>query len=399
MERIIVAKRMDTRLQVSLIEDGRLCEYWEEGAGDTAGRIVKGRVERVVPGMQAAFVRIGLEKNGFLPLNERPIEESEPLPPIRAGEEVLVQVKKAPCGQKGAYLTRAISLVGEFVLVLPQDHFIGVSARIEEADERARLFKMGEALLPENCGLVMRAASACADCGEVAREISRLVEKWRWIQREAAQHAAPYWLTGEKNVIGQMVKDYAEHIDKLVTDDPDAAHKWEGRLAVVLDQKGDLDEKYRISKEVGGGLCRKAWLKSGGYLVIDPCEAMTVIDVNTGKFTGKHQLEETALQLNLEACGEIARQTRLRNLSGIILIDFIDLEKEEHRAQVLERLTAEFQKDRIKTVIHGFTSLGLMEMTRKKISRPLLLEKAAVCPRCHGEGYVVPNLEGGMEDA
>lgn len=373
--------------EIAVAEDGRLVEYLLDDGASVAEAVYLGRVERVVPGMKAAFVDIGGEKNGFLPLEER--SRSVQLPPLRDGQRVLVQVKKDAQGVKGAYLTQDISLCGEYVIVMPRNRYIGVSARIEDENLRESMKKLGQAIAGGNFGLVMRAGAQGAEEADIRGEAEELMARWEEISKAAPTAHAPSMIHRPRTPMDSLLDDYLPRgVDGVVTNDEDVARQLSDILPVTV-TKEDPMAASGMAAQRDRALRRHVWLDSGGSLVIDRCEAMTVIDVNTAKFTGKRDLADTIFQLNLEACGEIARQVRLRNLSGIILIDMIDMDGEEQRARVLERLNECFAADRVKTVIHGFTSLGLIEMTRKKSRRPLEDDWTLPCPRCQGAGRVL----------
>ena len=384
MRRIYV--RAGQPREIAVAEDGKLVEYLLDDGASVAEAIYLGKVERVVSGMKAAFVDIGQEKNGFLPLEER--SRSLTLPPLREGQRVLVQVKKDAQGTKGAFLTRDISLCGEYVIVMPLNRYIGVSARIEDEGTRENMKRLGQTITGGQYGLVMRAGAAGAEEADICEEVETLLARWEAISKAAPTAHAPSMIHRPRTLLDSLLDDYMPRgVDGVVTDDEGIARMLTGVLPVTITERDPI-EASGMNKQRDKALCRHVWLDSGGSLVIDRCEAMTVIDVNTAKFTGKRDLEDTILHLNLEACGEIARQVRLRNLSGIILIDMIDMDTEEHRAQVRERLNECFAADRVKTVIHGFTSLGLIEMTRKKSRQPLEDDWTLPCPHCQGAGRV-----------
>lgn len=362
--------RKDKEMDVAVLEDGKLVEYLPADEAASSEAIYLGRVERVVPGMKAAFIQIGQEKNGFLPLEERNIPD---LPKLQVGMSVLVQVRKEAQGVKGAFLSRDLSLCGEYVLFSPMNRMHAVSSRITRERDRKTLKELAKDIAQGQFGLIMRSASLDAPEDVVRAEVEQLRTRWEAVRRAAPTAHVPSILHAPRTTLDLVLADYHPRgIDRICTNDAALADKLSAIAPVVL--MGDnLFDVGRISTELQRALERRVWLHSGGNLVFDPCEAMTVIDVNTAKFTGKRELADTVLHTNLEACAEIARQVRLRNLSGIIIIDMIDMVgKADHQA-VLDALNRAFADDRIKTVVHGFTSLGLVEMTRRR-SRPPLRE-------------------------
>ena len=371
-------------LELAVVEDGKLCEYLlDDAASAAAETMYLGRVERVVPGMKAAFVDIGQARNGFLPLEER--SATAMLPRLQTGDRVLVQVKREPQGEKGAFLTRDVTLCGQYVILMPMNRYIGVSSRVEES-ERPVLKNMGTQIADGRFGLVMRAASLQAVESAIREETDELLARWETILRTAPAAHAPSMVYRPRTALESLLDDYRPRgIDRLITDDTALAAAMAEELPVTL-ADGQLMERAGLTRQRDKALERRVWLDCGGTLVIDPCEAMTVIDVNTAKNTGKKELEQTILKTNLEACGEIARQVRLRNLGGIILVDMIDMEDEQHRQQVLDALKAALAADRVKTVVHGMTALGLIEMTRKRSRVPLRDEWTRLCRACGGSG-------------
>lgn len=377
--------------EIALVEDGKLCEYIRDEADASTEAIYAGRVERIVPGMKAAFVDIGQEKNGFLPLEER--SQTASLPKLQTGDTVLVQVKKEAQGSKGAFLTRDLTLCGETVILMPMNKYIGVSSRVEDEETRKPLITMGKTIADGRFGLIMRNGAVDAKLEDICTEVNELISVWHNVQKKVPTAHVPSMVHTPRSQLDSLLDDYRPRgIDRIVTNDASLARALENIAPVHL--AGDeMMTIARLHHQREKALQRHVWLDSGASLVIDPCEAMTVIDVNTAKFTGKRDLEETILKTNLEACEEIARQVRLRNVSGIILIDMIDMEKPEHHEKVLEKLKEAFANDRVKTVIHGFTSLGLIEMTRKKSRKPLREEWSAPCRACKGTGREMLNKE------
>ena len=368
--------------QIALVEDQRLCEFLLDDGAAAAEAIYTGRVERIVPGMKAAFVDIGQEKNGFLPLEEK--SKALVLPKLQTGDTVLVQVKKAAQGTKGAFLSRDLTLCGHGVILMPLNRYIGVSSRIETESARARLQEIGRSIAQDRFGLVMRATAENLTPEELAGESEQLLEAWQDIVRRAPTAHVPSVIHQPRTQLQSLLDDYRSRgIYRVVTNDAVLAEELADMLPVHM-AGDDLMERWNTQRDKALG--RHVWLDSGASLVIDICEAMTVIDVNTAKFTGKKNLEETLLKTNLEACREISRQVRLRNLGGIILIDMIDMMSDDQRQHVLAALKDAFALDRVKTVVHGFTSLGLVEMTRKK-SRVMLREEwTKPCSTCRGSG-------------
>lgn len=363
---LLYAKTKGERV-IAFWEGGQLVEAYVNPIQENSwvGGVFKGRVERYVPGMQAAFIDIGLDKKGFLPLEK---ETDGKVRPLQSGEELMVQVKKDPVNDKGAFLSREISLPGQYLLYMPTRQWVGLSKRVTDPEEKRLLQKMGRKLItnpPE--GVVMREAALRADKEALQGEKALLSQRWAEIAATYRNVNAPAILYKPGGIFEEILRDYGpQRIGRITTNDT----AFENREFIVTYQKEVESQVAALKKELEKALKRKVWLPSGGTLVFDPCEALTVIDVNTGKFTGRKALENTILKTNLEACQEIGRQLRLRNIGGIVIIDFIDMEETDHQQQVQELLGEVLKKDRVKTVIHGYTHLGLMEMTRKKTRNP-----------------------------
>lgn len=362
--------RKENGLDIGVVEDGRLVEYLPADEAASAEAVYLGRVERIMPGMKAAFVNIGQERAGFLPLEERGAKD---LPRLQTGMSVIVQVRKEAHSAKGAFLSRDINLCGEYVLLSPMNRTAAVSSRITKEKHRKALKELALDISNGAFGLIMRTASKHADESAIRAEVEELLTRWEDICKAAPTAHVPSVLHQPRTTLELVLADYHPRgIDRIFVNDAALAEKLAAYAPVTV--MGDnLFDVARISTQVLKALERRVWLESGGNLVFDPCEAMTVIDVNTAKFTGKTALADTVLRTNLEACKEIARQVRLRNISGIIIIDMIDMISRDHHHAVMEALNKAFAADRVKTVVHGFTSLGLVEMTRKR-TRPTLRE-------------------------
>ena len=343
--------------EVALMEDKRLL-YFSSLLPDgvRAEQIYLGVVDRIVKGMEAAFVRLNTEQMGFLPFAEC---REKP----RSGDKILVQVKKPPVGDKAPYLTEDLSFAGRFSLLTPLLRRCAVSKRVEEEAEKQRLQALAQRLAPENMGLVLRTEALAAGVDEIAREVAALRAVWEEVL-QASQHAqAPCLIRDRADALARLLRDEHGALDEILTDQMDSPIL-PGIPVHYCQRPFDL---FSVKAKLEKSMQRKVWLDCGGYLVIDRTEALTVIDVNSGKFTGgKAGTESTFLRLNTEAAREIARLLRLRNLGGIIIIDFVDMQQEASRAAVQEALKEALKQDPVKTVIHGFTSLGLMEMTRRK---------------------------------
>ncbi len=320
-------------------EDGRLVEYIPVAPEEASGRILRGKVHRIMTGLDCAFVDIGRKKDGFLPLQEN--SKSFQGGAVRSGDSLLVQIRKEETGEKGAFLSRDLTIPGSYMLLMPLNRHIGVSARIAGEETRKRLRETGARLAEGRFGLVMRAAAAEAEEETLREEMASLLAQWEAIERGELSAE-----TAAERLAAELKRDYGPRgIDRIR----------EGE-----DLPPDLRRQLKEAEN------RTIRLPHGGNIAIDRCEAMTVIDINSGGDPGDGNRRETILRTNLEACREIMIQTRLRNLSGILILDMIDMENGTDRERVLEALGEAFREDRVKTVIHGYTALGLIEMTRKR---------------------------------
>jgi ribonuclease G len=437
-KRIVVnAGVTETRLAV---QDGNLLtELYIERADrrSIVGNIYKGVVTNVLPGMQAAFVDIGLAKDAFLfagdytanlgaedqapPAEEEPSDvdegegegeaegdaEAEPrrqaIAPIeemlRKGQEVLVQVSKESLGTKGARVTSFVSIPGRYIVYMPQSRHVGVSRRIHDDAERDRLRAIVKGLPAQSGGFIVRTVAEGKGEEEMAADIQFLSRLWAQVQARFESAKAPSLLHAEMDVTFRVVRDlFSPEIEEFLVDSPSAYEKcleFATQLVPQLasrvkrwDKDAPIFEATGIEREIEKALRRRVWLKSGGYIVIDHTEALVAIDVNTGKYVGKRDFEETVLKINLEAATEVVRQIRLRDLGGIIIIDFIDMERAEHRDQVFKALTRALADDKARTNVLEISELGLVEMTRKRVRQSLQSLFCAPCPTCKGSGVV-----------
>jgi ribonuclease G len=400
-------------VRAALVENGVLQEVLIERASRRGliSNIYKGRVSRVLPGMQAAFIDAGLTRTAFLhasdiarnPHEEAPDRETEPniRDCVHEGGELLVQVLKDPLGTKGARLTTYVTIPSRFLVMMPNSGGIGVSARIEDEAERERLRSLVDNLVPSgsSAGYIVRTAAEGASHEALRADMLFLQKLWESIE-ETARTAAPGQLVYEdlplplrvlRDLLGPDIERVRVDSEPVYRRMREFAGRFIPQLAPMIElyqQERPIFDLYGIEDEIERALRRKVPLKSGGYLIFDQTEAMTTIDVNTGGYVGHRNLEETIFRTNLEAAVAIARQLRLRNLGGIIIIDFIDMNEEEHRRQVMQALTGRLAGDHAKTQIMDVSPLGLVEMTRKRNRESLEHVLCQACPSCDGRGFV-----------
>lgn len=403
--------------RVALLEDNELAEIYIERPGSErmVGNIYRGKVSSVLPGMQAAFIDIGFEKNAFLyagdvvAKKDYSEEEEDAVQDAKGcniaellspGQELTVQVTKEPIGSKGPRVTTNITLPGRHLVLLPDADYTGVSRRIENESERSKLKKFAENLKPKGMGLIVRTASEGKNEADFSEDLSFLLKLWESIQQKERSGSVPRCIHKDLSLVYRAVRDlFTMDIDKFIIND---RHQYNKVLEIVdmispalkyrveyYSKNFDLFEFYQLEGKISRALSRKVWLKCGGYLVIDKTEALTVIDINTGKFVGNRNLEDTVLKTNMEATREIAKQLRLRDIGGIIIIDFIDMHEHEHQQMVLDALKQALKKDRTKTTVVGMTGLGLIEMTRKKVKQELSTVLHVDCPYCEGTGKML----------
>ncbi|MBA4247124.1 MAG: ribonuclease E/G [Microbacterium sp.] len=413
VDRQMIVRSKDGRIQIGVLEDGVLVEHYVARSQESSliGNVYLGKVQNVLPSMEAAFVDIGRGRNAVLYSGEvdwdsAALDSDGKTQPrrielaLKPGDKVLVQVTKDPIGHKGARLTSQVSLPGRYLVYVPNGSMSGISRKLPDT-ERARLKKILKEVLPENVGVIVRTAAEGATEEQLTLDVQRLTSQWADISQQLEKTPAPALLHSEPDLLIKIIRDvFNEDFRSLVISGADAQQTIEAYLRGVapdlLDRvqkhEGDRDpfDEYRISEQIEKALDRKVWLPSGGSLIIDRTEAMTVVDVNTGKFVGSGgNLEETVTKNNLEAAEELVRQLRLRDIGGIIVVDFIDMVLESNRDLVLRRLMECLSRDRTKHQVAEVTSLGLVQMTRKRLGLGLLETFSEACETCAGRGLIV----------
>jgi ribonuclease E len=398
--------------QIAVLEGRSLIEHYvsrpQDDVSQIHGNIYLGKVQNVLPGMEAAFVDVGTPKNAVLYRGdvqydpEDVVEKGEARIEhlLRAGQTIMCQVTKNPIGTKGARLTQEVSMAGRFVVLIPNSSTYGISKRLSD-DERKRLRRILDDVKPGNHGLIVRTAAEGATAEELRRDVSRLLRQWESIEAVAKRSKSPALLYREpdlavrvireefnKNYRGVVIDDAAlyaevqEYVSSLI---PELAD----RVELYADEPLPIFERHHVHEQLHKALDRKVWLPSGGSIIIERTEALTVIDVNTGKNVGTSNLEETVFRNNLEAAEEIARQLRLRDIGGIIVIDFIDMEIRKNREEVLKAFKDALARDKTRTQVFDISELGLVEMTRKRVSEGLVESFSGICPTCSGRGIVL----------
>ena len=431
MAREIVINATKHESRIAVIDEGQVVELWVERNRHRTivGNIYKGRVTKVLPGMQSAFVELGLERDAFLyvsdvleeieafetetsedlALDEAPRPETSISDLLREGQEVLVQVSKDTIAGKGARITSHVTLPGRFLVYMPTVNHIGVSRRIENEDERTRLKQILDRIRPQGGGgFIVRTAGEEHDEDEFRADMKYLIDLWESTRRRAEKSSAPALIHHDLDLVLRTIRDVLTPEFKTVW--VDSVEQYQ-RIVEFLDQiqpalvsrvrlyrrDEPIFDEFGIEAEIAKALNSKVWLKSGGYIVINQTEALVAIDVNTGKYVGKKNLEETVFRTNLEAAKEIVRQIRLRDLGGIIVLDFIDMEDANNRAALFEAFDNEIKKDRSKTKILQISEFGLIEMTRKRVRQSLERSLTQPCPYCSGSGRIKSNTTISLE--
>ena len=418
----ILMSMESNEMRVAILENGALEEFYIERADNERmlGNIYKGRVKSLVPGIGASFIDLGTRRDGFLyvadalksPLDEDTISSEEADDKhvrdtdvkiqdiLKIGQEIVVQVVKEPIRTKGPRLTTKFTIPARYLVLMPGDNKIGISRRIDDRKERDRLRQMfSEIELPQDAGFIVRTAAEGKSKKEFVRDIRYLVNQWNTVKGSIHKKRAPNMIHRELDLVERTIRDFlTEDTGRIVVDHPDLFHKVRRFLHIYLSDvhfnldfyrgKTPLFEKYNIEKEIEKAYQKNVYLKCGGYIVIEQTEGLVSIDVNTGKYAGRNNLEETAFRTNCEAAQEISRQMRLRDMGGIIIVDFIDMEKEDHRRNVIRTFRDSVRRDRARTNILSLSELGLVEMTRQRVRPSLESAYYDSCPYCEGKGVI-----------
>lgn len=403
MKKIIV-NAVPEEMQAAVLEDGQLTDLFitRPEHEDRSGNIYRGRVENVLPGMEAAFVDIGEAKNAYLYAGKgRSVKNTGKRPgeKLHIGQILPVQINKEETGTKGPRVTTHLTLPGKYLVLLPLSDYIGTSHRINSGEERQRLYKLARELCPENMGIILRTAAEGQPESTLQQEIQYLARLWGQTEKKLKNKNSTGLIYGDHDGAVRIVREmFTEDVAAVIANNRQLVQRlqellgslqpeWADRTAYY--DGADIFQAYGVSGEIAACSSRRVELASGGFLIIDHTEAMTVIDVNTGNFAGAVNLEDTAFALNLEAAKEIMRQLRLRNIGGIIVVDFIDMDKESHKKELLCTLQQLAASDRVKTKVTGITALGLAEIVRQKTGYSLNALQEMECPVCHGKGSIL----------
>ncbi len=416
VKRKILISALTKEVRIAILEDDKLVEFYVErkGSRGIVGNIYKGKVVKIVPAVQAAFIDIGISQKAFLYVKDAvnyefdeelfELEAAEiELPPIEdivyPGEELIVQVSKEPLGTKGPRVTLNLTIPGHYLILLPNTDRIGISRKIEDEDERKRLETIAKKIKPEGYGLIIRTAAQGAEEEDLREDVEYLFKVWKGLERKASTKPPPALLYQDLEIVPKILRDLlTEDVDEVIIDASSEFSRAKNFVEAFIPKlvnrlkhyTGDIPifEKYGVESAIEKALSRKVYLPEGGYIVIDETEALVSIDVNSGKFRKSKGLEDTAFRVNVSAAKEIARQLRLRDIGGIIVIDFIDMKDQKHKEELLNVLNEELSRDRARTKIVSMSDLGLVEMTRKRVKKSLGKSLTMACPYCEGRGRV-----------
>lgn len=450
MKKDIIINSTANEHRIAILEDGRLAELFVETPGKErmVGDIYFGKVAKVMPGIRAAFINIGLQQDAFLhfsdigeslheynalfdeddddegqdggapapgPSNGGEASQTAVAPPpprpqrqeerrrreinLERGQEILVQITKEPVGKKGVRVTSEISLPGRFLVLLPFDGKVGVSKKLNNFKERRRLRRYVRSIIPEGFGAIIRTVAESKSEELIKQDLDELVKIWRDIEKSVKTQSAPALVYKDMNTTSSVIRDlFSDNVERVIVDDKKlfkeirAYVQWTSpdmldRLELYKGREPVFD-KYEVEKDIQTLFSKKVWLKSGGYIIIEKTEAMTVIDVNSGRYAAKREQEQNSLRTDLEAAREICRQLRLRDIGGIIIIDFIDLEEEKNKKKVYDEMKKELRRERAKVTVLPLTEFGLMQITRQRIRQAVHLSFSEACPTCGGTGVV-----------
>lgn len=401
MEREIIVEIYPWESRVAIVENGKLAEIFWADQNDNVGNIYKGRVKDIIPGLSCAFIDIGLAKNAFL------FKGDIILPGLRrgsnifdlltSGQDIMVQVKKEAFADKGARVTGSMAIPGHYLVLLPFQNEVLISRKITNDDRREYLRSIIELNKPDNIGVIVRTACMETKDEEIVSELEELLQVWLDIKERYDRERTPSLIYEDIDTLERTLREYLDvPISRIIINNQKLKDRISAYVArkrascrQIIYEEGALFEKYGLERDIKRTLRRKVWLKSGGYLIIDETEAMTVIDINSGKYTGKDDFEDTVFKLNKEAAIEIPRQLRLRSIGGIVLIDFIDMKNKENGEEVVNILRTKLAKDKANTRIVGMTGLGFLEMTRKKSRYGVSEFFADDCSHCNGRGRTI----------
>jgi ribonuclease G len=421
----IIINSTEHETRVALLEDGRLVEILVKSADEhrIVGNIYKGHIKTVLPGMQAAFIDIGMDKAAFLHASDighlsqggrYDVDDDEEAPAeiirksrragietvLKEGQDILVQVIKEPISTKGPRVTSEISIAGRYLVLVPDDNHVRVSKRITDWGEKKRLRSIVRELRPEGFGLIVRTEAEGRNEADFKIDIKRLLKYWNPLKKRSDRMKAPALLHQEMGMVSGLIRDvYSDDVELLVVDNRsvyreiisfvrEIAPALKGRVKLFRD-KTPIFDYYNIEPEIEKMMDRRVWIKKGAYLIIDQTEAMVTIDVNTGRFVGRKDQESTILRTNLEAAREVARQIRLRDIGGLIIVDFIDMYNRENRRKLFDEFCHWFKFDRAKRAISPVSDFGLIEMTRERVRPSLMTALSEPCPHCSGLGRVL----------
>jgi len=433
MQKEIIINASANQHRIAIVEDGRLAELFieSEERERMVGDIYLGNVVKVMPGIRASFIDIGLEQDAFLhfsdvgdnfrefsaitgdeeEIDRRDEEESEDgekksrrsrrirAPQLQRGQEVIVQIFKEPVGSKGVRVTTEVTLPGRFIVLMPYDPSIGVSRKIQNFKEKRRLRRIARSILPPGYGVIIRTVAAGQEEEVLRNDLQQLVQTWRGIERTIRKSHPPALIHKDMNASSSAIRDlFSEDVTRVAVDSRKLYRDIRAYVNLVAPKKSDVIELHRsrqpifdrfgIEKQITQLMNRRVWLKSGGYLIFDRTEAMSVIDVNSGRYAAKAEQELNSLRTNLEAVGEIARQVRLRDIGGIIVIDFIDMLEESNNRKVFDEMRREMRRDRARFTILPLSEFGLMQITRQRIRESVQISVSETCPTCKGLGIV-----------